>query len=218
MEITEKAEFYKIMAALAEVFSKEISPQLSAIYFQALSGLSVDQVKAAVRRAVSECKFFPKPAELIEMAGGGLPQIEIEAMAQAVAVVAAIRKIGSYQTPNFKNPITNSLMETRWSWMQVCQMKESEIGWFVKEFVEAFQVFAPDQYRPQIAAPKEIQALLSGATKSLTTTQKSANIQTIKAKNETENDSSGADYLATAATYSNRNGGNDGRTCIPFAG
>lgn len=54
------------MAALAEVFGKQLSPQLTDIYWQALKGMPIEQFQEAGASWIRHGKHFPKPAELTE--------------------------------------------------------------------------------------------------------------------------------------------------------
>jgi hypothetical protein len=58
------------MAVLVEVFDKELTPQRVEIYFRALAAYPIDRIVDAVEEAVRTLKFFPKPAELIELIEG----------------------------------------------------------------------------------------------------------------------------------------------------
>jgi hypothetical protein len=59
--------FAGLMAVLEEVFGKEFTPQLVEIYFRALADFPIERIAAAVDEAVRTLKFFPKPAELVEL-------------------------------------------------------------------------------------------------------------------------------------------------------
>ena len=63
-------QFKSNLVAVGEVFSKEVSPALAKIYWRSLSQFTDNQVQAAFDRAVTNLKFFPKPAELIELIEG----------------------------------------------------------------------------------------------------------------------------------------------------
>jgi hypothetical protein len=62
--------FAGLMALLAEVFDKDLNAQRVEIYFRALATWPIEQIAAAVDEAVRRLKFFPKPAELIELLEG----------------------------------------------------------------------------------------------------------------------------------------------------
>jgi hypothetical protein len=62
--------FAGLMALLAEVFGKDLHAQLVEIYFRALAEWPIERIAEAVHEAVRQLKFFPKPAELIEIIEG----------------------------------------------------------------------------------------------------------------------------------------------------
>jgi len=65
----DKLQFGKGMAMLGETFNREISPTLADIYYKALDDISDSNLETAFNLAVTQCKFFPKPVELRELAG-----------------------------------------------------------------------------------------------------------------------------------------------------
>lgn len=52
------------MASMAEVFGKEISPQLVSLYWDAFRGAFVEQFERAAKTAIAHMRFFPKPGDL----------------------------------------------------------------------------------------------------------------------------------------------------------
>ena len=67
MNETDKPRVQKAFAALAEMFDKPISITQQRLYLFALKDLRTEGIEEACRIALSECKFFPKPAELREL-------------------------------------------------------------------------------------------------------------------------------------------------------
>jgi hypothetical protein len=57
------------LTALAEAFGVSLSAGAFALYLEALEDLDTDALKAACSRAVREQRFFPRAAELRELAG-----------------------------------------------------------------------------------------------------------------------------------------------------
>jgi hypothetical protein len=64
----------KQLVALAEVFKEPVTPECLAMYVESLADLSDDQIRLCVGRAIRELKWFPKPAELRELAGASQQQ------------------------------------------------------------------------------------------------------------------------------------------------
>jgi hypothetical protein len=63
----------RALAMLAEVFGESLTPARLAVYDQALDDLAAPDIKTACDRALRECKYFPRPAELRELVGAGGP-------------------------------------------------------------------------------------------------------------------------------------------------
>jgi hypothetical protein len=61
--------FAELLALLGETFQEPISEARCAAYFDALRDLPLAAVQAAVREALRDCRFFPRPVELRERAG-----------------------------------------------------------------------------------------------------------------------------------------------------
>jgi len=64
------------LAILAEAVGEALTPSRLKIYAEALSDLDQQQLSAAFGRALRECKFFPRIAELRELAGAGHQESE----------------------------------------------------------------------------------------------------------------------------------------------
>lgn len=65
----------KAMAVLGATFPRDVTPELVAIYSGALQDVDDATLERAVGRAVAECRFFPVPAELRELAGANRPVV-----------------------------------------------------------------------------------------------------------------------------------------------
>lgn len=62
------AEFVKRLLVLAEVMGESLSELRIAGYWAALSDLASEDTGHAMDRALKECRFFPRPAEIRDMA------------------------------------------------------------------------------------------------------------------------------------------------------
>src|ERR1700722_6901842 len=59
----------KQLVAVGEVFKESLPPERHPMYVESLAGLSDDQIRICIGRAVRELEWFPKPAKLRELAG-----------------------------------------------------------------------------------------------------------------------------------------------------
>src|SRR5262249_32937387 len=67
---TDVQRFGKMMAVLQAVFDKVLRPEAQDACFSVLEDLPIEAVERAGELALKSCKFFPKPAELRELAEG----------------------------------------------------------------------------------------------------------------------------------------------------
>ena len=64
MRPDDRNRFQVAMASLAEVFGKELSPQLVDLYWGAFGSAFIEQFERAAKTAISHMRFFPKPGDL----------------------------------------------------------------------------------------------------------------------------------------------------------
>jgi hypothetical protein len=67
--VTDKKRFAALMGMLAVAFDQAATVQRMAIYFDALRDLRIGALEWAGREAVARLKWFPKAAELRDLAG-----------------------------------------------------------------------------------------------------------------------------------------------------
>ena len=61
--------FSTLLSGLAETFDAPLTATRTELYFRALEDLPLVTIQTAAGRAIRECRFFPKPVELRELAG-----------------------------------------------------------------------------------------------------------------------------------------------------
>lgn len=72
MDNNDKKEFAEIFNALSEMYSQKEKPSIlqMRMTFAALERFSIEQVKTAINKHIARGKFYPKPADLIEILEG----------------------------------------------------------------------------------------------------------------------------------------------------
>lgn len=127
------------ITALEEVFDKDLSDRVKDAYFAALSRLTPEQWETAVNRCIAECRFLPRPAELLERSGVNAdPEAEaLEALAQ---VRRAIGAHGRYRSVDFTDdPAINAALRSLGGWIAACELSEEEWSRFKsREFRQAY--------------------------------------------------------------------------------
>ena len=143
MKRNESGRFAKSTAAVLANFGSVATEPLLTLWFDVATddNISIDQWEAAAKCIIRQRKYTSQPtyADFLEIIKG-IPVTEADvANSQAAAVMKQVRELGAYRYPVFDDPTTKALMSSRWSWAAVCLMTETEMKWWVKEFVEAYQ-------------------------------------------------------------------------------
>jgi hypothetical protein len=135
--------FKEYIAGLSDLFDKQLSKVAVEMYWKALEIYSDKQCKIAFDIAVTDCKFFPKPAELIQFIKSGSGDIEDIALIEADKVVNAIRHTGYYTSVTFDDPVTMAVIEQGWGgWIKICDLRDEEIKWFRKDFTRIYKAYS----------------------------------------------------------------------------
>jgi len=129
--------FQKYIAGLCELHRIELSKIAVEMYWHALTPFSDTQCKAAFDKAVVKYKFFPKPAELIEL---------IEAPKQYLAQQQVVYFMNAVTGRNYRNPegwdddpTTQRLLQGRFNVERVREESlESDHKWIEKDFIQAY--------------------------------------------------------------------------------
>lgn len=145
--------FATVLAELGEVYSEAVSPVRARLYFEALSDLTLDEVRAAAVRVVKTSRFFPKPAELLEAIQGS----ESDHAEQAWALVLrAMEQVGPYQSVDFDDEAIHECVRRIFGgWPDACLMELSDAPFRHAEFLKLYRAV-----RRRHLIPKPIPGLL----------------------------------------------------------
>lgn len=127
------------MATLSEVFDKQLSDTLLEVYWRILEPFDDSECMTIFKRIVIELKFFPKPAEFIEMLQG---KKEHSATNAWLDVLGTVRRIGCYRSVRFADPIIHSVIQAMGGWPRLADMRVDDEKWKQKEFERLYQVLA----------------------------------------------------------------------------
>lgn len=168
-----KEQFSKIMVAMAGNFGATIQPATLDVWFQMAKGdgFTYEQVARAaahiMRTKTNGYGRMPTYAEIVQAIQGEPPKIEHKALAEAIRIIGHLRYNGATTWPDLsQDPVTERLMTTRWPYKTwAAQVLESELKWWAKEFVEAYQAeqAIDRQSNPQI--PHQATALIESVGK-----------------------------------------------------
>ncbi len=129
------------MAVLSEIFDqgKEPTEFKIALYYQALIDYDIVAIEQAATAIIKGRVYpaFPKPGEIIQEIEGSKEDRAVIAWGE---LVEAIKKVGPYQSVNFGDPVTHSVIEFMGGWPATGDWLESEIKWKQKEFERLYVV------------------------------------------------------------------------------
>ncbi len=158
-----KEKFQEFMSGLAEIFDKKLTDTLSSVYWKALAPFDDNECVQMFERIISTCKFFPKPAEMIE-----LMEVSPEDN-QALAWQEVMEVLRAYH-PQLKitsgKPEIEDAVRALGGWDYLSLLDFDELKWTEKRFKEHYevavdkvgQVLLPDineKVAALIEAPKE---------------------------------------------------------------
>ena len=145
---TDKQEFRSMMMAAGEVYGREVTQPMAAIYLSALANVSIEQVQEAMMAHMQNPdsgQFFPKPADLIKQMTGTTKQqdaaIEDRAAIAWACIERDIRRIGSYGTLKLEDKQALATVKAMGGWQSICQTETSKMEWKRKEFIRMYETF-----------------------------------------------------------------------------
>ena len=132
--------FKNFMTLLGELFDKRLSTALKNMYWVTLKPHSDAKCKKAFELALTTCKFFPKPSELLELVNGNQGE---QASLAWLRVHEAVKNVGPYESIDFTDDrAINSTIEGMGGWVQLCQVTLDEWKWKRIEFEKLYPTMA----------------------------------------------------------------------------
>lgn len=148
MKNEDKRAFFDLMMAAGEVYGREVTQPMAAIYFSALENVAIEQVQAAMMAHMKNPdsgQFFPKPADIIKQMTGTTKQqdaaIEDKAAIAWACIERDIRRIGSYGTLKMEDKQALATVKAMGGWQSICQTETSKMEWKRKEFIRMYETF-----------------------------------------------------------------------------
>ena len=131
------------LAALGEVYGKEVTTTMAQLYWGALLDYTDEQVDSAIQAGVKKWKCYgriPTPGEIIEEISGG-PDAEVLAAWETLS--HAITSIGRNQSIVFDDGRIPRIIEAMGGWQEVCSWPMAEMQFRRHEFFKLFRAAGP---------------------------------------------------------------------------
>ena len=126
------------MATAAEVFAEAVSEARAQAYFIAMSPYPLQAVEHAWAESIRRCRFFPKPAELIEFIDGSDDDVAALAWTR---VTRALEEIGTYETVDFQDSVLHRVILSMGGWSEMWRIQDltaREHGFRRAEFIRLY--------------------------------------------------------------------------------
>jgi len=161
MEKFEFKDFLSIINRAAIVYDIELSEDRQAVYWDIFKQYSIEQFKDAMNQVVRSCKFFPRPAEIIEFMLDDQLSIEDRATTQAMMVLERMQIYGSYGIPDWDDPTTDIVIKRGFGgWNALCGNQLSENNqWFIKDFIRLYRSFDNHTKYLELTMPEELKQI-----------------------------------------------------------
>ena len=153
MEGREREELVLVLTDVYELYGKECSRGLHALWWEALKGYSITEVRGALSGHVTNPdsgQFLPKPADIRRNLEGSS---ETRALQAWTKVDQATRRIGPWESVAFDDPIIHAVLADMGGWTALGQVTEDEWPFKRNEFVRRYQGYVA---RPPTAFPRAL--------------------------------------------------------------
>ena len=164
MDHNDKPAFVEHLQALAAVFKFELDDPIVLGYWLALKHYDLTAVIRSIAKAVQICKFFPKPAELIEFLQ---PDVETEVF-NAWSTAARVLGVDSFcgrPSVDFEDKVINAAIRSLGGIGRIVDMTKTDfLTWYRKEFENAYRIYLanppdPIKCKPLIGDAKSIKRI-----------------------------------------------------------
>ncbi len=129
--------FAEYLALFGEVFDKEITEAIRNLYWRILEPYEDEQVEKAFKAVIATKRFFPKPAELLELIEGSPDDQAQKALEK---VMWAVRHIGPYSSVRFDDPKIHGAVESMGGWIEFQNCTLEEWTWRQKDFLKHYAI------------------------------------------------------------------------------
>jgi hypothetical protein len=142
----DEIKFKQYMTTLGELFDRPMTSLLTTLYWKVMEPFTDEECERAFKEILFSAKFFPKPAEFIEVLRGN----ESDLVAQAwIKTVEAIRHYGNYASIKFDDPVIHAVIEFMGGWPETGNWTDDELKWKQREFERLYGIMQARGKHPE---------------------------------------------------------------------
>jgi len=133
MKSSDKAEFFKYLVGMSDVYRQPLSEAALSIWWEALADYPIEAIRAAMTQYVKTPgkRFAPAIGDVTEILIGSQTDAALLAWHE---VLAAIRDYGHYHSVRFADPLVHHIITGMGGWIAVSAMTNTELPFRAKEF------------------------------------------------------------------------------------
>lgn len=159
MNEQDKTRFAELLAATMDVYARDASSNVAAIWWESLKRFEFAEIRAAFSRHIQDTdsgQYAPKPAEIIRILEGG--DTEGRALVAWTKVLEGMRLVGPYQSVVFDDPLIHTVIEDMGGWIGLCEMSDEHVPFRGREFQTRYRAAVhcpPERYPAQLTGVSE---------------------------------------------------------------
>jgi len=138
-----KEIFKNYMSIFGEMFDKALSPALTSIYWESFKSYTDDQCEKAFKDAIVTCKFFPKPAEIIELIMSTNKGYKaLEAWTElTISLQNRVKDKLGHRDPEIKDETTIMTLHSIGGLDYILNTSQDNMRWVRKDFIDTYNIF-----------------------------------------------------------------------------
>lgn len=141
MNQSEKHEFGALLTNVMAYYGKDASDFLLSAWWDACSGVSLEQVKKAINQHIRDAErgaFAPKVSDIVRALNGTATDRSTIAWGK---VLGAMSSVGAYQDVVFDDPAIHAAVVDCGGWMKVCRGELAELSYLQHRFCLAHKAY-----------------------------------------------------------------------------
>lgn len=152
MSPDEFKDFRELMQGVHDFYGRDVTEFALSVWWQAMRPFDLAAVRDAMSRHVvnpDAGQFMPKPADVVRMIGGRT----VDAAQRAWSKVdAAVRRVGTYQSVAFDDPVIHRVIEDMGGWILLGGKSEHDWPFVAREFENRYRGYAMRNETPDYCA------------------------------------------------------------------
>lgn len=139
MQRDDAQDFRQVMSATYTLYGKDLSPTALSIWFEALKHYDLAAIRSALSSHVrnpDNGQFLPRPADVVRAIEGGSDDAALQAWSK---VDRAIRRVGTYATVVFDDPLIHYCIASIGGWIKLGTLTEDDWKYQRQPFVTLYR-------------------------------------------------------------------------------